>query len=119
MNRHVAVFSRLSRGGLSPDVLPGGKKMKSITTVLLAAFVLGSVAPDVLARGGRGGGGGRHSYSSHSYKAPAKSRSGGGRRAPSGSYASDAQAGDGICHTGPRGGRYTITPSGRKNYNGC
>lgn len=23
------------------------------------------------------------------------------------------------CYTGPRGGRYTITPSGRKNYNGC
>ena len=24
-----------------------------------------------------------------------------------------------ICHTGPRGGRYTITPSGKKNYKGC
>lgn len=23
------------------------------------------------------------------------------------------------CYTGPRGGRYTITPSGRKNYKGC
>ncbi|PIE06682.1 MAG: hypothetical protein CSA74_11125 [Rhodobacterales bacterium] len=23
------------------------------------------------------------------------------------------------CHTGPRGGRYTITASGRKNYGGC
>ncbi len=23
------------------------------------------------------------------------------------------------CHVGPRGGTYTITPSGRKNYNGC
>lgn len=23
------------------------------------------------------------------------------------------------CHTGPRGGRYTITKSGRKNYHGC
>lgn len=23
------------------------------------------------------------------------------------------------CFTGPRGGTYTITPSGRKNYNGC
>lgn len=23
------------------------------------------------------------------------------------------------CHTGPRGGTYTITPSGRKNYSGC
>lgn len=24
-----------------------------------------------------------------------------------------------ICHVGPRGGTYTITASGRKNYNGC
>jgi len=23
------------------------------------------------------------------------------------------------CHTGPRGGTYTITASGRKNYSGC
>lgn len=23
------------------------------------------------------------------------------------------------CHVGPRGGTYTITPSGRKNYAGC
>lgn len=26
---------------------------------------------------------------------------------------------DPTCHVGPRGGTYTITPSGRKNYNGC
>jgi hypothetical protein len=24
-----------------------------------------------------------------------------------------------VCHVGPRGGTYTVTPSGRKNYNGC
>lgn len=24
-----------------------------------------------------------------------------------------------VCHVGPRGGTYTITLSGRKNYNGC
>lgn len=24
-----------------------------------------------------------------------------------------------ICYTGPRGGRYTITSSGKKNYKGC
>ncbi len=24
-----------------------------------------------------------------------------------------------VCHVGPRGGTYTITPSGRKNYKGC
>ena len=23
------------------------------------------------------------------------------------------------CYTGPRGGTYTISPSGKKNYNGC
>lgn len=26
---------------------------------------------------------------------------------------------DPTCHVGPRGGTYTITPSGKKNYNGC
>ncbi len=30
-----------------------------------------------------------------------------------------SQAADATCHVGPRGGTYTITPSGRKNYNGC
>lgn len=91
--------------------------MKLITTALLAAFVLGTISPDVFARGGQGGGGKRR-YASYSYKAPSKSRSGGSRRASSDSYASDSQAGDGTCYTGPRGGRYTITPSGRKKY-GC
>ena len=91
--------------------------MKLMTTALLAAFVLGAISPDVLARGGRGGGG-KRSYSSHSYKAPAKSRSSGSRQASSGNYASDSQSADGTCYTGPRGGRYTITPSGRKKY-GC
>lgn len=28
-------------------------------------------------------------------------------------------AADGTCHVGPRGGTYTITKSGRKNYGGC
>lgn len=31
-----------------------------------------------------------------------------------------APSGDGpTCYVGPRGGTYTITPSGRKNYRGC
>lgn len=34
------------------------------------------------------------------------------RQAPSNS-------GGPTCYTGPRGGTYTITPSGRKNYSGC
>lgn len=29
------------------------------------------------------------------------------------------QAGGPTCYTGPRGGTYTITKSGRKNYSGC
>ncbi|WP_146115905.1 hypothetical protein [Malikia granosa] len=91
--------------------------MKLMTTALLTAFMLGTISPDVLARGGRGGG--KRSYSSHSYKTPSKSRSGGSRQASSGSYASGSQAVDGTCYTGPRGGTYTLTPSGRKNYNGC
>lgn len=27
--------------------------------------------------------------------------------------------GEPVCHVGPQGGTYTITSSGRKNYNGC
>ena len=30
-----------------------------------------------------------------------------------------AEAATSRCHTGPRGGTYTITASGRKNYDGC
>lgn len=30
-----------------------------------------------------------------------------------------AKGGGPICHVGPRGGTYTITKSGRKNYAGC
>ncbi|WP_206169579.1 hypothetical protein [Variovorax guangxiensis] len=29
------------------------------------------------------------------------------------------KVGSRTCHVGPRGGTYTITASGRKNYNGC
>ena len=29
------------------------------------------------------------------------------------------KTGSGVCHTGPRGGTYTITSSGRKDYGGC
>ena len=32
---------------------------------------------------------------------------------------SQGSSGVPTCHTGPRGGTYTITKSGRKNYNGC
>ena len=78
--------------------------MKLMTTALLAAFVLGTISPDVLAKGGRGSGGGKRSHASH---------------ASSGNYSGGSKAGDGTCHTGPRGGRYTITPSGHKNYSGC
>lgn len=33
--------------------------------------------------------------------------------------AAQAQSGGQTCHVGPRGGTYTITKSGRKNYAGC
>jgi hypothetical protein len=35
------------------------------------------------------------------------------------SQARSESAGGPTCYTGPRGGTYTITPSGRKNYSGC
>jgi hypothetical protein len=33
--------------------------------------------------------------------------------------AAAVQPGSATCYTGPRGGTYTITKSGRKNYSGC
>ncbi len=33
--------------------------------------------------------------------------------------AAPSRGGGPVCYTGPRGGTYTITPSGRKNYSGC
>ena len=33
--------------------------------------------------------------------------------------ASTRNSGGATCHVGPRGGTYTITASGRKNYGGC
>ena len=38
---------------------------------------------------------------------------------PSRSQAASRSSGGATCYTGPRGGTYTITASGRKNYNGC
>lgn len=35
------------------------------------------------------------------------------------SAASSTSYGGGTCYVGPRGGTYTITKSGRKNYGGC
>ena len=44
-------------------------------------------------------------------------------RAPAGQSANSKtqpQSGQApTCYTGPRGGTYTITPSGKKNYSGC
>ncbi|TWO67771.1 YHYH domain-containing protein [Caenimonas sedimenti] len=56
-----------------------------------------------------------HCHRGGSAAAPAPQRPGGAqvqRAAPS--YPSQP-----VCHVGPRGGTYTITPSGRKNYSGC
>jgi hypothetical protein len=38
---------------------------------------------------------------------------------PTGQAKSPAPSSGVTCYTGPRGGTYTITKSGRKNYNGC
>jgi hypothetical protein len=38
---------------------------------------------------------------------------------PAAAPAAPAKIGGPICHVGPRGGTYTITKSGRKNYAGC
>ncbi|HEY8359268.1 MAG TPA: YHYH domain-containing protein [Ramlibacter sp.] len=54
----------------------------------------------------RGGG-------SNSAAAPAESRQ---VAAPA---AAPSNSGGATCFTGPRGGTYTITKSGRKNYSGC
>lgn len=35
------------------------------------------------------------------------------------SFRASAGSGSATCHVGPRGGTYTITASGRKNYGGC
>jgi len=81
--------------------------MRLTSTALIAACAIALATPAAFARGGghRGGhGGGKHHYS---------------RKGRSGSHASGSHAGDPTCYTGPRGGTYTITPSGRKNYSGC
>lgn len=38
---------------------------------------------------------------------------------PTPSQATPVQSGGHTCYVGPRGGTYTITKSGRKNYAGC
>ena len=38
---------------------------------------------------------------------------------PSSTRAAPQSRGSATCHVGPRGGTYTITASGRKNYGGC
>lgn len=48
-----------------------------------------------------------------SYKSAIRQRAASERRARARSMASSR------CYVGPRGGRYTITSSGRKNYGGC
>lgn len=42
-----------------------------------------------------------------------------GADSPAFKQSSRRSGGGATCYTGPRGGTYTLTPSGRKNYNGC
>lgn len=48
--------------------------------------------------------------------APKQLAAAGGKAAPT---PSPPQPQAPVCHVGPRGGTYTITASGRKNYSGC
>jgi hypothetical protein len=92
--------------------------MKTPVILLLAASATVMLPADTLARGrsggGGGGGGGRHSYTHYADSTP--SRNYGNRSAGAGGGTPTA---DSTCYTGPRGGTYTITPSGNKNYRGC
>lgn len=47
------------------------------------------------------------------------SRSSGAAAPTKQAVAPKPQPGSPTCHVGPRGGTYTITQSGRKNYSGC
>lgn len=35
------------------------------------------------------------------------------------SFTTPSPSSSGVCYTGPRGGTYTVTPGGSKNYGGC
>jgi hypothetical protein len=56
-----------------------------------------------------------HCHRAQAPAAPADSSALVGDRQPSRPQPSSGPT----CYTGPRGGTYTITPSGRKNYAGC
>ncbi len=58
----------------------------------------------------------------HCHRAPAAQRTQQAAAAPAQQASAAAQPTTPTaptCYTGPRGGRYTITKSGRKNYHGC
>ena len=50
----------------------------------------------------------------HCHRAPAKPQ-----KEPVAPSEATGDPGAPKCYTGPRGGTYTLTPSGRKNYKGC
>lgn len=58
--------------------------------------------------------------SQQGFASPAQLRNSGSTSASVVPKSSPAHSSGGAtCYTGPRGGTYTITASGRKNYNGC
>lgn len=66
-----------------------------------------------------------HCHRGASY-APAAPRRAGGpppgmptQKLPRGTSTTGLSSNGRTCYVGPRGGTYTITPSGRKNYRGC
>lgn len=76
-----------------------------------------------LAAFGHGGGldaqGCHHERRTGGYHCHGAQVTGGSESAPKKLTSPGPDVGRPVCHIGPRGGRYTITPSGRKNYKGC
>lgn len=93
-----------------------------------AMWLLVCVSGPVLAHGGGLNAEGCHNnrktgdYHCHRGGQPSAARQADGvppQRISEPSAASNSSAGGPTCYTGPRGGTYTITKSGRKNYSGC
>ncbi|QJW85810.1 YHYH domain-containing protein [Ramlibacter terrae] len=94
----------------------------------MAATVLAFSCSFAIAHGGGLNAEGCHNnrktgdYHCHRSPPPSASRSNdapAGNAAPLQAAPSRSDSSGPTCYTGPRGGTYTITPSGRKNYSGC
>jgi hypothetical protein len=102
---------------------------RAVATVTLGALLV-SAGSAALAHGGGLNAEGCHTNRKtgdyHCHRAPAATSTPEGapsrpQRPPESqvSRAYESPRGGPQCFVGPRGGTYTLTPSGRKNYNGC